>query len=214
MDPDVVVSDASTGEARATPSSGSSSPSRAEIDARVEQARQQMIELRRQQDELEREQKDLEDLRQREEEFEHGKAEMLNELGRAVAAIEKEEFDLNKQSSSLSDFRQIFQENIGKLQDIRENEWRGNEVKAHLAKAVAAVESARAELNRGRAQLPFLGEGPVHLETDAQLRGAPAAGVASAAGFDFSLELQRGLARSLPILILGVIALIFWLSRK
>ena len=36
------------------------SPSRVELDARVEQARQQMIELRRQQEELEHERQELE----------------------------------------------------------------------------------------------------------------------------------------------------------
>ena len=214
VDPDLVITDASAGDASSR-GGGTSSPSRAEIDARVEQARQQMLELRRQQDELEREQKELEDLRRREEEFERGKAEMLEELGRAVASIEKEEFELNKQTSSLADFRQLFQEHISKLQEIRENEWRGDEVKVHLAKAVSVVENARAELNRGRAQLTFLGEGPVRLQADEGLRGgADAAAPRAAEGFDFALELQRGLARSLPILILGALALLFWLSRK
>lgn len=215
IDPDLEIADASKSDAGASKASGSSSPSRAEIDARVEAARQQMLELRRQQDDLEREQKELEDLRRREEEFEIGKSEMLEELGRAVASIEKEEYELNKQSSALAEFRQSFQEHIVKLQEIRESEWRGDEVKARLAKAVATVESSRAELNRGRAQLAFLGEGPVRLEADAALRGtsSEAAGGASVA-FNFALELQRGFARSLPILILGAIALILWLAHK
>lgn len=215
IDPDLEITDASKSDAGASKASGSSSPSRAEIDARVEAARQQMLELRRQQDDLEREQKELEDLRRREEEFEIGKSEMLEELGRAVASIEKEEYELNKQSSALAEFRQSFQEHIVKLQEIRESEWRGDEVKARLAKAVATVESSRAELNRGRAQLAFLGEGPVRLEADAALRGtsSEAAGGVSGA-FNFALELQRGFARSLPLLILGAIALLLWLAHK
>lgn len=216
VDPDLVITDASAGDAGASARTpGTSSPSRAEIDARVEQARQQMLELRRQQDELEREQKELEDLRRREEEFERGKAEMLEELGRAVAAIEKEEFELNKQTSSLADFRELFQEHINKLQEIRENEWRGDEVKVHLAKAVSVVENSRAELNRGRAQLSFLGEGPVRLETDEVLRGAAAPAASSSIdALDFAAEFRRGFARSLPIIILGTIALIVWLTHK
>lgn len=216
VDPDLVITDASSsGPGAPFRPSSSSSPSRAEIDARVEQARQQMLELRRQQEELERERQELEELRRREEEFEHGKAEMLEALGRAVATIEKEEFELNKKTTSLADFRQLFQEHVRKLQDIHENEWRGEELKAQLAQAVSVVESSRAELNRGRAQLSFLGEGPVRLETDEALRGSNAGAEAPAsAGFDFASEFQRGLARSLPFLILGAIALIFWLLRR
>ena len=214
VDPDLVIPDASKSDAGALKSSGSSSPSRAEIDARVEAARRQMLELRQQQDDLEREQKELEDLRRREEEFELGKSEMLEELGRAVASIEKEEYELNKQSSSLAEFRQSFQEHIVKLQEIRESEWHGDEVKARLAKAVATVEGARAELNRGRAQLTFLGEGPIRLEADAALRGAAATASGDVRAFNFAFELQRGFARSLSILILGAIALLLWLSHK
>ncbi|MFZ4694307.1 MAG: hypothetical protein ACOYMV_04190 [Verrucomicrobiia bacterium] len=216
VDPDLVITDASSSDpGSSSRSSSSSSPSRAEIDARVEQARQQMLELRRQQEELERERQELEELRRREEEFEHGKAEMLEALGRAIATIEKEEFELNKKTTSLSDFRQLFQEHVRKLQDIHENEWRGDELKALLAQAISVVENARAELNRGRAQISFLGEGPVRLDTDEAFRGSSAFAEAPAsAGFNFVSEFQRGFARSLPILILGVIVLFFWLLRR
>ena len=76
VDPDLV----STGNppGNTPPPSGRvstmTSPSRAELDSRVEQARQQMLQLRHQQEELERQRQDLEDLRRRVEEFEHGKA--------------------------------------------------------------------------------------------------------------------------------------------
>ncbi len=192
---------------------GQSSQSRAEIDARVEQARQQMLELRRQQEELERERQELEELRRREADFEAGKAEMVDEISRAVTSIEQEEFELNKRSTQLVSFRELYQDYVRQLQDIRENEWSREELKSQLARAVTVVESARAELNKGRAQLDFLGGGVLQLPSDGnRTPGVVPMGLASEP-FDFKTEFQRGLARHLPLIILGIIAILIMLAR-
>ncbi len=188
------------------------SQSRVEIDARVEQARQQMLELRRQQEELERQRQDLEELRRREEEFESGKKEILEELSRTIATIEQEEFEINKKATVLGSFRQTYSDFVRQMQDIRESEWTSDELKTQLAKAVSVVDSARAELNKGRAQLSFLGQqGPIPLASEPvskeEKRELPAA-------FDFALEFKRGLARNLPLLILLLLALLVFLGRK
>jgi len=189
------------------------SQSRAEIDARVEQARQQMLELRRQQEELERERQDLEDLRRREEDFEKGKAEMLEELSRAVSMIEQEEFELNKRSTLLTNSREVFQDYVRQLQDIRETEWAGEDLKPKLAKAVSIVEAARAELNKGRAQLSSLGEGPLKLENDTMYNGSQVPASTSGAPLDFGQEFMRGFARYLPLMLFGALALMLLLLR-
>lgn len=188
------------------------SNSRAEIDARVEQARQQMLELRRQQEELERERQELEELRRREADFEAGKAEMVEELSRAVTSIEQEEFEIHKRSNQLGSFRQLFQDYVRQLQDIRENEWSRDELKGQLAKAVTVVEAARAEINKGRAQLDFLGGGVVQLPSDTTRAPAPILTAAPEA-FDFAAEVKRGFARYLPLILIGVAALLIMLAK-
>lgn len=189
----------------------SHSQGRAEIDVRVEQARQQMLELRRQQEQLERERQELEELRRREEDFESGKAEMLEELSRMVAQIEHDEFELNKRSTMLSHFREIYQDYTRQLNDIRESDWTGDELKTQLSKAAAVVEAARAELNKGRAQLALEGSSPVRLSSDPTAFHSDDR--APRGDFDFRLEFQRGLARNLSLILLGLIVLIFLLSR-
>jgi len=216
VDPDLTASEQSNdGGQSVRRAVAASSPSRAEIDARVEQARQQMLALRRQQEELERERQELEELRQREEEFEHGKTEMLEELSRTVTRIEKEEFEANKRTTTLSTFREAFQQYFNQIQDIRENEWVADEIKNQLPKAVAVLEAARAEINKGRAQLDFLGEGPLaHTENPGTQPPGSFYPANSAKGpFDFKTEFWRGLARSLPLVILGLIALLILLMR-
>ncbi len=195
--------------------SGNPSQGRAEIDARVEQARQQMLELRRQQEELERERQELEDLRRREEDFEKGKAEMLDELSRGIIAIEKEEFELNKRAAMLTGCREVYQDYVHQLQDIRETEWSGDDLKPRLAKAVSVLEAARAELNKGRAQLSFLGDGPIKMQADSQsVSMAESIPMSRSEGVNFKEELLRGLARHLPLILSGLVALVFVLSRS
>lgn len=191
------------------------STSQVEIDSRVEEARQQILELRRQQDELEKLRQELEDLRRRQEEFENGKAQMLEELSRTITRIEQEEFEVNQRALLLTNSRELYQDYVRQLHDIRESEWARDDLKAQLAKAVAVVEAARAEMNKGRAQLTFLGDGPVKSAQDSSPAATPVIEMADRGPFNFKVEFQRGLARSLPLIItLGLIALILLTRGK
>lgn len=216
VDPDLVSTGSSSGSS--PPPSGRvssiSSPSRAELDSRVEQARQQMLELRRQQEELEHQRQDLEDLRRRVEEFEHGKAEVIEQLTRTISEIEKEEFETNKRVSALTSFRDVFQDYVNQLHDLRQSEWNADEIKNQLPQAMAVLEAARTELNKGRTHLDFLAENPVTSPTfssNAPSNSTSPSYYASepAGRFDFKSEFMRGLARYLPLLIvLAIIAVI------
>lgn len=128
-----------------------------------------------------------------------------------VAQIEHDEFELNKRSTILSHFRETYQDYTRQLNDIRESDWTGDELKTQLSKAAAVVEAARAELNKGRAQLALEGDGPVRLPSDPTVSGA--GGGVSGGDFDFRLEFQRGLARNLSLIVAGLIFLLFLLSR-
>lgn len=208
VDTDLVSSGRSSDTVGTNGTRGMVSQGKAEIDARVEQARQQMLELRRQQEDLERERQELEELRRREEEFEEGKARILEELSRTVTTIEHEEFELNKRSTSLGNFREVYQDYVRQLQEIRENEWTSDELKSQLNKAFAVLDATRAELNKGRAQLECLGQGPVHLPTATEEKIEERVVVTQSNDFDFGVEFKRGFARALPFIIFGALALI------
>jgi chromosome segregation ATPase len=222
VDPDLV----STGNpaSSSAPQSGRvssmTSPSRAELDSRVEQARQQMLQLRHQQEELERQRQDLEDLRRRVEEFEHGKAEVLELLSRTITEIEKEEFETNKRVSALTSFRDVFQDYVNQLHDLRQSEWNADEIKNQLPQALAVLEAARTELNKARSHLEFLAENPVASSAAFTAPAAPVAQnntyySAEPAGFlNFKAELLRGFARSIPLLVvLLILAIVLLLTH-
>lgn len=182
---------------------------KAELDARVELARQQMLELKRQQDQLERERLELEELRRREESFEQGKTEVINELSRMINLIEQEEFEVHKRASVLTHCRENFQDHHRLLCDIHETEWTSEELKSELNKACLVLDAARAELNKGRAQLSSLGDQAVDFSQNPSHSNGfnPSA---DSSNFDFALEVKRGFARNLPLILLGIAALLFY----
>ena len=188
------------------------SQTQAEVNARTEQARQQLLELRRQQDETERMRQELEDLSRRHEEFQRGKIEMLEELSRTINQIEQEEFELNKRAAMLASFRGLYQDYVRQLIDIRENEWSPDELKTQLAKAVSLLDIAHAELNKGRAQLSSLAENHFKLAMDTSPPSSlPSIVPTPETPFNFKLEFQRGLARSLPLIISLLLLAMLWL---
>jgi predicted nuclease with TOPRIM domain len=208
IDTDLVPDEPSSSPRRSSNQAGrpvQQVPTKAELQARVEQTRQQMQDLQRQQELLDKERRELEELRAREEEFEEGKREMLAELIRCIGMIEQEEFDLNKRTSLLSHFRESFQACLHQLNSIRETEWTSGELKTELSKAAMVLDGVRAELNKGRAQLT-LGEGQ-----DLPISSSGADGNRD---LQFGLEFRRGLARSLPLILFGLIVLLVWLLRS
>ncbi|MDD2710858.1 MAG: hypothetical protein PHV34_23000 [Verrucomicrobiae bacterium] len=213
VDPDL---QAGGGVSGANPSNGRNltlvSPSKAELDARVEQARQQMLELRRQQDELERQRQDLEELRRRVEEFERGKNELVEQLARSVGEIEKEEVEASKRVSVLANYRNVFQDYVGQLQDVRQNDWSADEIKQQLPQAASLLEEARNELAKGRSQISAYvedGGAPVAMPAPRMMDEGGCMPMQSMMPFSFKEEFIKGFARYLPLIIaLVLIALI------
>src|SRR5947208_15590496 len=73
-------------------------PSREELDSRVTETQQRLMELKRAQEEVERERATLEEARRRRTEFETGREEMLQSLTRAVGFLE--ETDVNSRRAA------------------------------------------------------------------------------------------------------------------
>ena len=67
-------------------------PTREDVDRKVGEAQQKLVELKRAQEELERERAGLEDLRRRQTEFQTGRQEIVQQLTRGLGLLEEAEF--------------------------------------------------------------------------------------------------------------------------
>src|SRR6185312_519949 len=95
-------------------------PTREEVDTRVVDAQQKLMELKRAQEELERERAALEETRRRQLEFQTGRQEMIHNLTRGLGLLEEAEFtarrDAEQMAKTIADFRDV----LGKIEAVRE----------------------------------------------------------------------------------------------
>lgn len=180
-----------------------------ELDSKVHRAQEQLLELRRRQEQIEREKLRLEELSRKQEELEDGKAEMLEKLSRSLAAVQRETGECQKRLEQLASIENSFRQHLGVLEAISPKTWTGSDLAKELNKALTAVDDARAEYNK---LLPKISpSAPAEEAVHAAVPDVEADYDETTGTQGFLYWLQAGFAFTLPLLSLGLIALLFWI---
>src|ERR1039457_1278446 len=131
-------------------------PSRDDVDRKVVEAQQKLVELKRAQEELERERAGLEELRRRQNEFTTGRQEIIQQLTRGLGLLEEAEFaarrDAEQMVKTLDDFRAA----LAKVQAIHDETWTKENFQIELTRALTTIENARMEWNSARLKISAL----------------------------------------------------------
>src|SRR5271165_4067278 len=77
-------------------------PTREEVDSKVAETQQKLVELRRAQEELERERAALEETRRRQLEFQTSRQEMIQNLTRGVGLLQEAEFAARRDAEQMA----------------------------------------------------------------------------------------------------------------
>src|ERR1017187_7083835 len=179
-------------------------PSRDDVDRKVVEAQQKLVELKRAQEELERERAGLEELRRRQSEFQTGRQEIVQQLTRGLGLLEEAEFcarrDAEQMVKTVGDFRAA----LTKVQAIHDEIWTKENFQIELTRALTTIENARMEWNSARLKLPVLaGESAQKAEAET----APAPAVSPFANMGFGELCRFGLAMTWPLLLVALAAL-------
>src|SRR5580658_7275793 len=179
-----------------------SAPTREEVDRRVVEAQQKLVELKRAQEELERERAGLEELRRRQNEFQTGRQEILQNLTRGLGLLEEAEFaarrDADQMVKTVGDFRTA----LAKIQAIHDEAWTKENFQIELTRALTTIENARMEWNSARLKMPLLaGENQPAAVTD-KTPSHPAP--PSLAEMSFGQLCRIGLALTWPLLLIAL----------
>ncbi|HKQ36523.1 MAG TPA: hypothetical protein VJ063_00515 [Verrucomicrobiae bacterium] len=134
----------------------SRAPSREEVDAKVTDMHQKLAELKRTQQELERERASLEDVRRRQVEFTTGRQEMIQSLTRGVGLLEEAEFAARRDAEQMAKALTGLREALEKVQALREEDWKRENLNMELTRALTTVENARMEWNSARLKFEIL----------------------------------------------------------
>lgn len=199
----------------AAPHVGNRPPSREEVDTRMGEAQQKLMELKRAQEELERERAALEETRRRRMEYQTGREEMLQNLTRGVGLLEEAEFaarrDAEQMSKTLADLRA----SLAKIQATNEETWTREDFPTELTRGLTTIENARMEWNSARLKFTVLAGVKPGQESANGAQTMPGANFMGARTFP---ELCRlGFALTWPValaVLCGVLLLLLLLLRR
>jgi chromosome segregation ATPase len=201
---DFVDDDFQARKAQAAPGVASRAPTREEVDTRVADTQQKLLELKRAQEELERERTALEETRRRQAEFQTGRHEMIHNLTRGLGLLEEAEFtarrDAEQMAKTIADFRDV----LSKIEAVREETWNTENFSVELTRALTAIENGRMEWNAARLKFAILtGEKPT--SAAAAESSTPEALIAGNRSFGELCKL--GLALTWPLALVALAAL-------
>jgi len=180
-------------------------PTREEVDSRVSEAQQKLVELKRAQEELERERAALEEVRRRQTEFQTGRQEMIQNLTRGLGLLEEAEFTARRDAEQMAKCISEMRDALAKIQAIDEEAWSKDNFNVELTRALTTLENARLEWNGARLKFTLL-SGPAAAATSP---GAPLNSSAEPlfAAKSFFELCRLGLALTWPLALVAVLAL-------
>ena len=180
------------------------------LDEKVQQAEQQEQSLKRQLETIEKQKREFAELSRRQEALTVGRNELAEKLTRALVSIEREMMEASKRLEMLQSMDTSFHQHLDSIEAINPKLWDESDISKELTRAMAAVDDARGEYSRSFPRVSALAE---------QAAGAPASASGYAAdyaagdGKDFIGWLKIGFAFSLPLIVLGLIAIVVIASR-
>jgi chromosome segregation ATPase len=194
------------------PTQSQRAPTRQEVDGKVAEAQQKLVELKRAQEELERERAALEETRRRQTEFQTGRQEMVHNLTRGLGLLEESEFTARRDAEQMAKALVDLRDALAKVEAIHEETWSRDSFSVELTRALTTLENARMEWNAARLKFPVL-SGQVQ-EGNTPAPDRPASGATPLAGLSFGALCRLGLAFTWPLVAVGLIAIVLFLALR
>jgi DNA repair exonuclease SbcCD ATPase subunit len=182
---------------------GGENPTSDELDSQVQRAQEQLLQLKRQQEAIEKQKRELEELSRKQDQLEKGRAEMIEKLSRSLVVIERQTYDAEKRVEQLKTSAVAFSQHLRVLERIDPKSWTSDDLHKELSKALSSVDDARAEYNKSIPKINAGSEDEVIDPHASNEYGEYLAGEES----NFAAWFKRGLAFTLPLVLLGLIAL-------
>ncbi len=180
-----------------------------ELESQVQQAQQQLLTLRQQQDLIEKQKQELEELSRKQGEFEKGKEELCENFQRALAALEREDYENQKRAEQIRAVRESFTAHLDNLAGINPKHWSKSQLAEEISSSLTAVDTARAEFTKCKSLVNATADREVINEDGADGEYEDDLGERS-----FIYWLKAGFAFTLPLLVFGLIVLLIYLLNN
>src|SRR5215813_11152191 len=182
------------------------------LDNQVQKAQEQLLQLKRQQEQIEKQKRELEELSRRQDELERGRGEMTDNLTRALVVLEREAYNAQSRLEQIRVARESFAQHLELVEAIAPRNWTPSDLHKELSRALSTVDDARTEYNEHRSRLQAANGG----NEDQSLPDTTPGVYENTDGRSFIEWLQIGLALTLPLIVLGIIAvvLLVWMNSR
>jgi len=180
------------------------------LDEKVQQAEQQEQALKRQLETIEKQKRELEELSRRQESLTVGRNDIVDKLTRALVVVERETMDASKRLEKLQTIHNSFAQHLENVESISPKSWEGLDINKELTRALATVDDARGEYSRS---FPRISGMPNQADGGSVTDAGYTPDYSGGDGKDFIGWLKIGFAFSLPLIVLGLIALVVIASR-
>ncbi len=171
-----------------------------QLDDQVAQAQDRLQALKRQAEQLEREKAKLEELSRRQDQFDQGRAEMVDKFTSSLVHVQRETDQTLKRLEILKNVQESFANYLHELEAINPKDWSTAELNKELSQALGAVEDARSVYTKAQAQ--------VGADEDPSSTSPFEAG--DGGRYSFTYWLMAGFAFTLPLFALGLLGLFLW----
>ncbi len=179
-------------------------PSAEELQEQVRKHQDELLQLRQRQEQIEREKLRLEELTRKQDEFERGRNEIADKLARGITLVQRETEEAQRRLEQLHGIEDSFAEHLKNLESIDTKSWGGRDLARELTRALGTVDEARSTYARSHAKISPAADPESAVDVDGLT------GYAEAGDQGFAYWLRNGLAFTLPLVILGAIALVVW----
>lgn len=180
------------------------------LDEKVQQAEQQEQSLKRQLETIEKQKREFAELSRRQEALITGRNDLSDKLTRALVVIEREMMEASKRLEMLQSMDTAFHQHLENIEAINPKLWDEGDIGKELTRAMASVDDARGDYSRS---FPRVGAMPEPAAGASASEPGFTADYSGGDGKDFIGWLKIGFAFSLPLIVLGLIALIVIASR-
>lgn len=185
---------------------------REEVNTQMATAKLQIERLKQKQGEMEREKHMLEDMLEKQEQYERGKQEMIDRLTESMVSLQKMGEHAARQAEIYWTTRERFNSSLEELQKINDSEWADEAFRDELNKAVAHIDSIRAEFVKAQATVEAVG-GPVKLFDEQRQKPDLDSGDEFAQPKGFGHWFKVGFAASLPLIAAILVAVVLLLVK-
>lgn len=180
-----------------------------DYESKLRATQEEMERIQHQREELARKKQELEDLNLRKRNFLSQQVELTERLTSALTLIDRQLFEMRNEAEDLEQCRTCFASHLDKLEKINPENWTVENLNDRLERATMVTDLAADEYDQAASH--FEGSQSGAIFGRASKKGRTAGRYAQHS--EFMSNMRNGFAFNLPILVLGVLALLVWLLR-